>query len=46
MAVTQKPIILDETGKQIANSITLQGAKMEELISKYGPFIGATSTAK
>ena len=45
MAVTQKPIILDETGKQIANSITSQGAKMEELISKYGPFIGATSTA-
>lgn len=45
MAVTQKPIILDETGRQIANSITSQGAKMEEIISKYSPFIGATSTA-
>lgn len=45
MAVTQKPIILDETGNRIANSITSQSTKIEELISKYGPFIGSTASS-
>ena len=41
MAVSQKPIILDETGKQIATNIATHTTKIEELLNKHNKvFVG------
>lgn len=45
MATTNKPIILDETGKLIAGKISSQTEKFQEILEKYySPFVGATSS--
>lgn len=46
MATTNKPIILDETGKLIAGNISSQTEALQEILERYySPFIGATDSA-